>query len=151
MEAFVNIAGLAPLRSLFFRFGLDLINNQDLLEEIAQYAMFSIKKRTLAGKDVNEENFIPYSPRYMLIRASAGRPINKVDLFFTGSMQASMTSDITGNSVRLYFLNTKDRTGTSNPLKAFFLNEDRNFFALSENDVQEIINIVEEYIRNLIS
>lgn len=149
-EPTVNILGLDSLRYLISRFGINLKLHEGLLESIAQYAIFRIKKRTSEGKDVSGEDFIPYSNKYSLIRSEYGRPTNKVDLFFTGSMMGAITSDISDEQVVLYFMNTSDSSNTKNPLKAFFLNESRNFFALSEEDIKGIEDIVNKFVKNLL-
>lgn len=146
----VNIAGISELSRIFFRLGIDLQRHDELLEELAQFAMFRIKKRTSAGKEVDGNFFQPYSDRYKLFRQKHGRPINKVDLFFTGSLLSAMTSHIETGGVRLYFLNTEDKFGGKNPIKAYYLNQNRNFFALSNEDIRGLRRIVEEFIDRLI-
>lgn len=148
-QASLNIANLVPLRAILFRLGINLNDAPELMETIAQYALTQIKKRTLEGQDAEYRQFEPYSDRYAMFRREHGRPTGNVDLFFTGSMQASMTSDIGHNSVKLYFGNTRDKNNVRNPLKAYFLNQTRNFFALSESDIQGIVHLAEEYIQSL--
>lgn len=149
-QATVNIAGIAELRNIFFRLGVNLQQHEELLEELANFAMFKIKKRTSAGKDVDGQFFQPYTDKYKLFRQKNKRPTNKVDLFFTGSMLSAMTSEIELGEAILYFLNTEDKFGGKNPLKAFYLNQNRNFFALSNEDIQGLVNIVEDFINNII-
>lgn len=144
----IDILGLDSLRYLISKFGIKLKLHEGLLENIAQYAIFRIKKRTSAGEDVDGRDFIPYSDKYSLIRQEYGRPTNKVDLFFTGSMMGAITSDISDEQVVLYFMNTSDSSNTRNPLKAFFLNESRHFFALSEEDIKRIEDIVNKFVKN---
>lgn len=150
IPASIDISGLIGIRQFLFRFGIDLQSLPGLMEEIAQYSMTQIKKRTLSGQDVDGHLFKPYSDKYALFRREKGRPTGKVDLFFSGSMFSSMTSNIDSREIRIFFMNTSDRNNSRNPLKAFFLNQERNFFALSENDVRGIIEIIEEYLSNLI-
>lgn len=149
-ESPYDITGLVELRDLFFRFGIALQDHDDLLEELANFAMFRIKTRTSAGKDVKGQFFQPYTDRYKLFRQKHGRPTNKVDLFFTGSMLSAMTSEIEFGGVNLYFLNTEDKFGGKNPIKAFYLDQSRNFFALSNSDIRGLQEIVEDFISNLI-
>ena len=65
--------------------------DKNLMSELATYLMSTIKLRTSKGKDVDNVLFEPYSPKYALFRQKKGHPTNKVTLFFTGSMMASMT------------------------------------------------------------
>jgi len=126
------------------------IFSRTLMTEIGLFAMTRIKARTVEGKDVDGTPFKPYSPRYAMFRQEHGHPTGKVNLTFTGSMLSSMTFDPDASQVKLYFLNTQDESGVSNPKKAFFLNESRNFFALSSDDIEDLMDIVERYFRRLI-
>jgi hypothetical protein len=65
-------------------------------------------------------------------------------------MFASMTYDAKDSSVKVYFLNTTDKNDVKNPKKAYFLNKDRNFFALSPEDTKGINRIIERFARQLI-
>lgn len=127
------------------------IFSRALMTEIGLFAMTRIKTRTVEGKDVDGTPFKPYSPRYAMFRQEYGHPINKVNLTFTGSMLSSMTFNPDADRVQLYFLNTTDERGGRNPEKAFFLNEERRFFALSREDIEDIVDIVERYYRRLIA
>lgn len=121
------------------------------MTEIGLFAMTRIKSRTVEGEDVDGTPFKPYSPKYAMFRQEHGHPTNKVNLTFTGSMLSSMTFDPDADKVTLYFLNTTDEHGGRNPLKAFFLNQERRFFALSRKDIEDIVDIVERYYRRLIA
>lgn len=118
-----------------------------LLTEIGEYAMFRIKARTAEGKDVDGQAFEEYSPGHRRTRERLGHPVDKVNLFMTGSMMAAMNFTTDSNSVELFFLNTTDDSGSRNPEKAFWLNENRNFFSLSEEDVSGIVNMINQYYR----
>jgi len=120
-----------------------------MLSEIGMYAMHRIKKRTLKGDDVNDISFKPYSVAYAKERAKAGFPVKPVDLSRSGSMLSAMTYDTKISSVDIFFMNTTDSTGARNPSKAFFLNKDREFFSLSETDIQGIMKIVSNYYDKL--
>lgn len=132
--------------------GRNDVFSEELLNEIGEYIKFKIKERTLEGRDVSGNAFTPYSDAYKAYREIHGRPTAWVDLFFTGSMQGSMTHEVDGNSgeVKVFFMNTQDKSGASNPEKAFYLNEERNFFGVSEEEIEEIRDIVQEYIEDLI-
>jgi hypothetical protein len=110
--------------------------------EIGMFLMTRIKTRTAAGVDVNGSEFKPYSAPYAFFRQQKGRPIDKVDLFFTGSMLSSMTYTATADQTRIFFSPTQDRSGMSNPSKAFWLNQKREFFGISEEDRKQIGTLV---------
>lgn len=108
-----------------------------LFKLIGDYSVFSIESRTAQGKDVKGQAFKGYSESYKKVREKAGRPINKVDLFFTGKMLGSMTHRKQGtDKVQIYFSMQEQAT------KAAHLTEKRNFFALSLSDHQKIKNII---------
>lgn len=120
-----------------------------LLYEIGLFMQTRIKVRTSEGKDVDGKAFEPYSPAYALFRSKEQHPVSKVNLLFSGSMMSSMTFEIgqEQRSVLLFFLNTADETGARNPAKAFFLNEKRTFFSLSEQDVNDIVEMSRKFYR----
>lgn len=116
------------------------------MSEIGMFLQSRIKIRTSKGKDVDGTPFEPYNPAYALFRQKKGHPTDKVTLFFTGSMMSSMTYDATNSKVRLFFMNTEDKTEAKNPKKAFFLNEKREFFAMSREDIIGVMEIVQDFI-----
>lgn len=120
------------------------------MSEIGEYMRFRIQKRTAEGEDVDGKAFEPYSPAYAAARSAAGHPANVVNLFFTGSMMSSMDFEISRDKVDLFFTNSTDPTGTRNPLKAYFLNQKRTFFALSEEDIQGVVDLVNRYYNRVI-
>ena len=122
-----------------------------MLGEIGMFSMHSIKKRTLSGEDVHGIAFKPYSKAYSLIRKKKGFPVRPVDLTRTGSMMSSMTYDVNRVSVDIFFMNTSDPSNVQNPKKAFFLQQEREFFALSKQDIQGIVQIVDNYYKRLIN
>jgi hypothetical protein len=119
-----------------------------LLERIGQFMLFKIKSRSQEGKDYQGNLFAEYSPKYKLFRIKKGRPVDKVNLTFYGTMWASMTTEIKTNSVRAYFLNTSDPNNddVTNAQKAYFLNQKREFFKLSPEDIKLIENMVTEQL-----
>ena len=120
---------------------------KQLMGEVGMFVMTRIKERTAKGVDVGGSSFKPYSAQYAFFRESKGRPTDKVDLFFTGSMMSAMTPDASESRVRVFFLPTQDRSGSSNPAKAFYLNQKREFFALSPQDKREIGTLVLDEFR----
>jgi phage gpG-like protein len=147
----ITVIGLSALKRRMTKLKRKIENpDKALLTEIGMFMQLRIKERTAEGKDVDGTLFEPYSPAYKVFRQKKGHPVNKVNLFFTGSMMSSMTFRTGGNEVELYFLNTSDPSGARNPQKAFFLNEDRTFFSLSEQDVEDIVEIVNDYYRDIL-
>lgn len=149
LEEHITILGLPGIQMK-----LDLLEanlfSKALMTEIGLFAMTRIKTRTLKGDDANGIMFKPYSDDYAAFRQEKGLPIDIVDLTLTGSMLSSMSLNADQKQVKLFFLNTKDPSGTSNPKKAFFLHQDREFFALSEEDVTDIKKMVERYYNRII-
>lgn len=145
----IEIDGLDDLIARLDRASLELLNSQ-LMGEIGEYIIFAIEQRTGKGKDVEDRNFTPYSPRYKLFRQRTGHPVDKVNLFYSGSMMSSMTMDQTDDEVRVFFMNTQDKSGASNPLKAYFLNKDRRFFAISVKEQGKIVQMVRDNAEELL-
>ena len=127
----VQAIGLQRLIKRFRYFGQQIFSER-LMNEIGIYAISQIQIRTAEGKDVEGRPFSPYSERYRLFRKKKGRSVDKVNLFFTGSMMGSMTHEATEDSARIFFMNTSDKSDVLNPLKAWALNQKRSFFALSK-------------------
>lgn len=151
-NADVFLSGIPRIRRRIKRLG-DVIHDPELLSQIGEFILTSIKLRTLQGKDVDGKLFKPYTPKYKLFRQKNKRPANTVDLTLSGSMLSSMTHKInTGKGfVRVFFRNTTDKTGTRNPKKAFFIqDEGRKFFALSKQEETDIVDIVEDFFREAI-
>lgn len=144
-DAFVDIEGILSLRNLFGRLSGGF-NSRTLMSEIATFLITSIKLRTAKGEDAKGKQFEPYDPKYVMFRQSKGRPTSKVDLFFTGSMLSSMDYKATPTTAKIYFLSTEDKSGSKNPDKAYWLNQKREFFALSDADMREVENMVTDLI-----
>lgn len=144
-EEFIRIDGATRVTAIIE--GMQkAIATRPMMLEIGEYIRFRIQARTAEGKDVGGRLFASYSPQYRLFREKTGHPVNKVNLFYTGSMMGSMTVAETMNQARVYFLNTQGPgSKTRNPEKAYYLNKKREFFALSAEDVQGIVNIMEKY------
>lgn len=151
----VNIIGM---RDVLRRFSLlrHEIASPAIMEELGLFFIAKIEIRTAEGKDVDGSAFEPYSESYRLYREAAGHSGSKVNLFFTGSLMSSLTYEVKGNdTVRLFFQNTADPSGTRNPAKAFYINEgtenmpQRRFFAISDQERLEAIQIIERHIARL--
>lgn len=148
-NAVVDIKGLKGLRSVIDRLSGGLKSTR-LMGEIATFLMTEIKLRTAEGKDVNSTAFDSYSNLYAMFRKKKGYPTDKVDLFFTGSMMSSMDYKATSTTAILYFQNTQDKFGGKNPEKAYWLNQKREFFALSAEDMNEVERMVNEEFSTLL-
>lgn len=146
----ITIDGLNPLKNYLNRLSGGFESKQ-LMAEIGMFLVGAIKLRTADGEDVEGNKFKPYSPSYALFRKKKGLQTDEVDLFFTGSMMSSMTYDASDTKVKVYFLNTESKgvdggEGAKNPDKAAWLNEKREFFAMSDDDIEEIDEIVDDFI-----
>jgi hypothetical protein len=128
--------------------GRELIT-EELLSDIALYVIASINGRTSRGEDVEGSPFAPYTPAYRAFRTKAGRPVNKVNLFFTGTMMNSITFDTSRSEVEIFFSNTTDPNDVASPLKAFALNEERRFFAVSTDEQAEIEQMITDHLNEL--
>jgi len=128
----------------------DEIVDKKILNKIGNFLMTSIKERTLKGYDVSGDAFEEYTPRYALFRHKKGLPTNLVDLFFTGSMMSSMTYSVDEDSVRIFFQPTKDKKGVSNPAKAYWLNQNREFFSLNPDELSDAVTLYEDYIEEIL-
>lgn len=163
-ETVIEIRGLDRLLRRFNHMERYFFS-QELMSELAQYIITAIQLRTAEGIDAEGSEFIPYSPLYALFRESQGHPTDKVSLFFSGTMLSSMTFDATKDTARIFFMRTTSppiryrtksgRTVTrqskvTSAQKAYFLNQDRRFFAISESEQQKIMEIVRNYLDNLI-
>jgi len=122
---------------------------KQMMGDIGMFVMNAIKTRTLAGDDVHGIKFTPYNPLYAKERQKSGYQANHVDLTRTGSMLSAMNEEATSKQVEISFMNTNDPDGGSNPQKAFFLNEDREFFAISALETKQIMLIVDTYYQQV--
>jgi len=120
--------------------------SKSLFEEIGEYIKTQIKLRTSDGVDYEGNAFEPYSLKYKLFRKKKEYPVNKVDLFYSGSMMGSMTYTATPDSVRVFFApgTDEDEDKVQNASKAFWLNENREFFMYSQKDLDKVIDM---YVR----
>jgi len=146
----IEIRGLTELIQRFGHTEENLFS-RSLMSEIGTRVIFWIQRRTQSGVDVTGRRFKPYTPQYKLFREKAGRSGDTVNLFFTGSMMSSMTHSATEYTAKVFFQNTSDSSGTSNPLKAFALNQKRRFFALSTQEQDDIEEMVNDHIEELLS
>jgi len=151
----VEIIGLKPVTDLLRVLVRDM-TTKGVMSRIGNYVMSSIKNRTADGVDVDMERFKKYTTGHSKVRAIKGLPTNVVDLFFHGTMMNAMTHEATDDRVVLYFLPTtgKDAKGkpsnVKSPAKAYYLNEDREFFAMSDKDKDGAQDMVIKELDNLL-
>jgi len=141
-DAGIIIKGLERL--LTYMSGFDWVCAERFHMEAAAYVKAQILMRTRAGIDADEHDFTPYSSYWKRVRDRVGLPTDRVDLFFTGSMLASMTWKANKDRAVVFFRPSKDRFGSSNPEKAFYNHTKvgpRKFFAMSESDIRELVSI----------
>lgn len=150
MAEILEIRGLTELIQRFGHTEENLFS-KNLMSEIATRVIFWIQRRTQSGVDVTGRRFKPYTPQYKLFREKSGRSGDTVNLFFTGSMMSSMTHSAMEYTANIFFQNTTDSSGARNPLKAFALNQERRFFALSSEEQDKIEEIVSDHIEELLS
>jgi phage gpG-like protein len=150
VQKFVEIPRLPALKRKLTTLGSSILSKK-LMGEIGFMAINRIDKRTARGLDVNGQAFKPYSPAYRLFRMKNKRPVNIVNLNFYGTMMGAMTADTDKSTAKIFFTNTSRGPGdTPAPQKAFFLNQTRNFFALSQQDVEDIVDKVQARIKLLL-
>ena len=145
----VEVKNLDKTISYLGKLPADFVHDK-IKNKIGNFLMTKIKQRTLKGNDVHGSPFEDYHPKYAMVRKKKGLPTDIVDLFFTGSMMSSMTYTVQETSVRLFFQPTKDKKGVSNPAKAYWLHQHREFFSLSLEDITEVNNLYENYIAEVI-
>ena len=106
--------------------------------------------------DVDLQALEPYTPKYALWRTREGYG-TAVDLTLTGGMFAALTHQVSAEQVEIFFAPGSSRSvrgGTSkttNPEKAFFLQEKREFFGITIDDVDNIFDLYNIYIGDVLS
>jgi hypothetical protein len=145
----VQIVGLKRLTAKLAHMGKD-IGSARLMGQVGAFINLQIKARTAKGVDVEGRVFKGYTPAYRKQRRAGGHPVSKVNLFFTGSMFSALTYDADKYKVTSFFMNTVDKFGGRNPEKAFFNDQLRPFFGLSQADIGQIEAMVGAHIRKLL-
>ena len=128
----------------------DLANNsvdKELMSQVGAYVMLQIKTRTLAGKDVSGNAFVPYSSDYAFFRDETGHDTSNVNLFFRGHMLAAMDANADDTSVEIYFNDAQQaaKAHGHNYGSAKTGLPQREFFALSEDDVEKIKDMIGDH------
>ena len=154
MSENVSIIGL---KDILRKFGLlsRKLENRALMGEVGEYVIAKIQARTQDGVDADETPFKPYSPKYALFRTENNRDADPVNLTWFGTMMSSMTYDADRDKVTIFFQNIdapnppKGEGSTPVPVKAYFLNQERRFFAMADEDVEFIGRMFRKYLNNL--
>ena len=120
---------------------------QDLVD-MADAAGFRIRKRTQGGKDVNEDEFKPYSDGYLKFKTEEGRDTSKVDLTFENHMLGSITTRRIQDGAELYFADAERRTIAMAHHYGQGRLPKREFFALNDKDQNYLLNILQARINS---
>lgn len=161
----VDIKGLDIITKEWGRAILKLADTSGLMNEIGNFLTFSLLDRTSKGEDVEGIPFDDYSFSYEKLREAKMLP-TEVDLFFTGQMLSSLTYEATKEQVKLFFMDTPRRASDgsrktdrvfgkgsgkhSNAEIAYYVNEIREFFDISSEEMVEITNMVEDFISDIL-
>lgn len=147
MAETVELKGARKLQLKLNKVERAIVKNGRLMGQIGELISTRIKERTAKGIGADNKTFPPYSPAYKRWRGDKmKRPVDKVDLFLTGSMFSALTHTARDDQATIFFMDTVDRYGGRNPQKAFFNQETRNFFAINAADVAEIERMVRDYL-----
>lgn len=147
----ITLKNFPKLEKKLRKIGFVLEDGEDAFNEIGLFLTASIEARTMKGKDVDGKAFTPYSPGYAKRRSEAGHPVDKVNLFFSGLMLNALFHDAGSDRVQVYFLPTTDKSNVSSPTKAYFLNEDRHFFGISDKERKKMAEIYANYVKEAMS
>ena len=147
----VKVVGVEKLRRKFTHVARELVGTE-VLNELGNYLTASIEMRTLAGKEIEGEAFVPYTARYRLFRQRTGHPTTP-DLHYSGAMLNALTYNVQGSKeqVKVFFMEGKtssDDIGA--PAKAFYLQDKRPFFGASLADIEKLNEIYQDYVRGLL-
>ena len=146
----ISLSGSKEIKKYLAKTEKSLITHS-LLEELGNFMDVRVQTRTLKGKNANEGQMGEYSPWAKKARDALGLQTDHIDLFFTGSMFAAQTHKVAGNDVTSFFESTKDRKGNDNPEKAARLDSRFNFFSLSANDADAILDKIKRHVSETIS
>jgi hypothetical protein len=145
----ITLEGWKDVISRLQKVGLDLKSRQ-LFARMGIAVQFAIKDRVFVkGLDVENKPMRPYSPKYKKKREKRGLPTEHVDFMYDGGMWSAFTHAVTEDQLEIFFLNTQDKNGVSNAAKAFFLNEDRNWFGLTPEEEQLARDVYQDHLRQL--
>jgi hypothetical protein len=154
MSFSVRVRGMDGLKARFFEIKKNLITAQ-LLVDMAEEVRSAILKRTARGLDYKGKPFKPYSRRWKAERRKRGKQTSRVDLNFTGRMLGDVLTMIDPASGRAVV--SFGGSGTGGGL-AYYHNVSgagssrvrREFFALSEEDKENLKKMLEEHIDRVV-
>ncbi len=154
MSFSVRMRGIDGLEARCFGIKTNLITAQ-LLADLAEEARSAILRRTARGLDYKGMPFKSYSRRWMAERRKRGKQTSRVDLNFTGRMLSDVLTRIdpangravvsfggSGTGSRLAYYHHVSGAGSSRVR--------REFFALSEGDVENLKKMLEEHIDGVV-
>ena len=131
----------------------ELLENRDVIEQMAVMGKNIIYLRTLQGKDVNGSDFPAYTPGY-----SGAHGKTTVNLVDTGTMLNAMTQKVLNNTTAMiYFLNITERNGELVQNIAKWHNTgagkqpQREFFGLNDFDFKEIAKKYQEHVKKILA
>lgn len=149
-----TVEGIADVNAMLE--GLELLPKDGVgWLRLANKASGIIKQRTERGLDVRGNRFSHYSESYLEYKEKkAGHLVEKVNLHDDGNMFASMIAEKNniGTGSRIFFadaLNSKKAQGHNEGTKSKSGNThlpQRQFFAISEPEAEELIELVEKDI-----
>jgi len=124
----------------------DVFDTTGLMGDIGTYLVQAILNRTAKGIDYEGQEFMPYTPSYARFRELSGRQTHPVNLYFSGHMLSAMTYEADPSRVKIFFMDTVGPDNMSAPAKAYYNDELREFFSISEEERNKILDIVSDYI-----
>jgi hypothetical protein len=107
------------------------------LQELADWALITIQRRTRKGKDYQGKRFAPYKQSTIVDRSKRRRKIRTVTLEDTGRMLTNMSSGVEGKRAVVFFSSANEGR------KAYFLNSGtrhmsrRQFMRLSKTELAQ--------------
>lgn len=116
------------------------------LQELGDWALWTIQRRTRKGKDVDGKDFTPYNDATKADRAARGRTTSRVTLEDTGKMMSNMTAGVEGDKAVVFFSSANEGR------KAHFINEGtknmprRQFMKLSRRELAQANEIAAHII-----
>ena len=148
MAKLVEIQGAAELVLKLKDVEMALVRNSKLMGQLGNLVNTRIKARTSEGRSAEGKPFEPYSPAYAVWRKAAGYPTSHVDLTLTGGMFSALTYTAENDRVTSFFMDTPDKRNpkVSNPEKAFYNQQLRNFFSINAEEVKEVEKMIKDYV-----
>lgn len=115
---------------------------RNIMLKIGQQIQQDINNRTKAGKDFNENSFIPYA-------SSNKRKFGQVvDLTDSGQMLNSLKTKANQNTAQIYLNNQQAKKKAS--WNEFHSSYQRGFFGLSNKDIEKIRSYFEQIINRIL-